>query len=118
MNVADPMIQASLLGEAVDMGPTPVFVADENRRYVAVNQAACELTGYTREELLGLTVTDVADDTEGRWDDMQGSAAITGTADLIRKDGSRVPFTYVAGKTVVAGMPVFVSVGFPGKPKR
>ena len=37
-----------------------VFVADENQRYVAVSRAACELLGYTREELLALRVGDVA----------------------------------------------------------
>ena len=40
--------------------PCCVFVADENRRYVAVNDYACRLLGYTREELLELTVDQIA----------------------------------------------------------
>ena len=53
---AEPLIQASLLGEAVDTGPVAIFVADEQMRYVAVNAYAAELLGYTRAELLELRV--------------------------------------------------------------
>ena len=52
MGVSEPLIQTSLLGEAIENGPVAVFVADEHGRYVAVNRAACQLLGYTREELL------------------------------------------------------------------
>jgi PAS domain S-box-containing protein len=110
MIVADAWIQASLLGEAVDNGPAAVFVADENRRYVAVNRAACELLGYSREELLALRVDDVAADTSD-WRTMETNGRLTSTVELRRKDGTTVQFSYVAGATKVAGMPVFVSVG-------
>src|SRR6266508_2730132 len=60
MNVAQPLVQASLLGEAIDAGPALVFVADEDMQYVAVNETACAELGYEREELLALRVTDVA----------------------------------------------------------
>ena len=54
---AEPLIQASLLGEAVDSGPVAVFVADEQMRYVAVNEYAASLLGYSRAELLKLDMT-------------------------------------------------------------
>ena len=54
MSVAEPLVQAGLLGEAIDRAPDAVLVADESMRYLAVNQAACRLLGYTREELLAL----------------------------------------------------------------
>jgi len=111
MGVSEPLIQASLLGEAVEHGPAAVFVADENGRYVAVNQAACTLVGYTREELLALHVADIASDEDGKWQEMQQNGRVSGTSTLSCKDGSRVEFAYVAGATVVAGMPVYVSVG-------
>lgn len=110
VSVADSLIQASLLGEAVDNGPAAVFVADENRRYVAVNRAACELLGYSREELLALRVDDVAADVSD-WGEMQANGTLASAAELTRKDGTKLKFTYVAGATVVAGMPVYVSVG-------
>jgi len=53
MGVSEPLIQASLLGEAIEHGPVAVFVADEHGNYVAVNQAACTMLGYTRIELVG-----------------------------------------------------------------
>jgi len=111
MGVSEPLIQASLLGEAVEHGPAAVFVADEDGQYVAVNQAACALVGYTREELLALRVADIASDTEGKWEEMRQTGRIAGISTLACKDGSQVEFTYVAGATVVAGMPVYVSVG-------
>jgi PAS domain S-box-containing protein len=113
MGVSEPLIQASLLGEAVEHGPAAVFVADERGRYVAVNQAACALVGYPREELLTLRVTDLVapDEAAGPWDEMLLNGTQRGRSTLKCKDGSTVEFAYVAGATKVAGMPVYVSVG-------
>jgi PAS domain S-box-containing protein len=113
MGVSEPLIQASLLGEAIENGPVAVLVADEHGRYVAVNQAACRLLGYTREELLAMRLTDVAryDEAPAEWADMELNGTRSGISTVTRKDGSTVPFAYVAGATVVAGMPVFVSLG-------
>jgi PAS domain S-box-containing protein len=111
--VSEPLIQASLLGEAIENAPPAVFVADEHGKYVAVNQAACALLGYTREELLGLRVADVARDREAgdEWTELRQPGTRVGTSRLTRKDGTTVEFSYVAGETSVAGMPFFVSVG-------
>ncbi len=113
MGVSEPLIQASLLGEAIENGPVAVFVADEHGRYVAVNQAACALLGYSREELLTLGATDVAryEEAPAEWVEMEVRGSHTGISTVTRKDGSTAEFAYVAGATVVAGMPVFVSVG-------
>ena len=110
MGVSEPLIQASLLGEAVEHGPAAVFVADEDGHYVAVNQAACTLVGYTREELLSMQVADLTDD-PGKWDEMRQTGHVSGTTAVTCKDGSQVDFSYVAGATIVAGMQVYVSVG-------
>ena len=56
MPAAEALIQTALLGEAIESGPALVFVADEEMRYIAVNQYACEALGYTRDELLGMHV--------------------------------------------------------------
>jgi PAS domain S-box-containing protein len=113
MGVSEPLIQASLLGEAVENGPAAVFVTDEEGHYVAVNHAACSLLGYSREELLAMRLADVARDDEeaAEWSALSSSGTRLGTSVLTCKDGTTMVFTYVAGATVVAGMSVFVAVG-------
>jgi PAS domain S-box-containing protein len=114
MSAAEALIQTALLGEAIEGGPALVFVADEEMRYIAVNRFACESLGYTREALLALRVADVAKEPEapGQFDEMLASGFRHGTARLTRSDGSTVEFSYRAGKTTVAGLGFFVSVGF------
>jgi PAS domain S-box-containing protein len=110
--VSEPLIQASLLGEALDNGPVAVFVADEDRRFVAVNQAACRLTGHSRDELLALRIDDLVV-SESKWDEMLEQGTIAGVGKVRCKDGTIAEFSYVAGATQIAGMPVYISVGVP-----
>jgi PAS domain S-box-containing protein len=112
---AEPLIQASLLGEAVDSGPVAIFVADEQMRYVAVNAFAAELLGYTRAELLDLRVTDVVRTPEAteHFGEMMEGRERTGIALLTRKDGTVFQLGYRASETTVARMPLYVSVGWP-----
>jgi PAS domain S-box-containing protein len=112
---ADPLIQASLLGEAVDTGPVAIFVADDEMRYVAVNAYAAELLGYTRAELLDLLVTDVARTPEAteQFGEVVAHRQRDGIALLTRKDGSVFQLRYRARETRVAGLPLYVCVGWP-----
>ena|SRR5436309_15140342 len=112
MGVSEPLIQTSLLGEAIEHAPVAVFVADEQGQFVAVNQAACVLLGYDRGELLQLSVTDVAPEgalAERGYSSERRMGVRTST--LTRKDSTTVRFTYATGATTVAGMPVSVCVG-------
>ncbi len=43
----------------VDNAPDGIFVADETGRYVEVNRAACDITGYSQEELLSMSIRDL-----------------------------------------------------------
>ena len=45
MSVSEPLVQSILLGDAVEHAPVAILVADEEMRYVAVNNYACELLG-------------------------------------------------------------------------
>jgi PAS domain S-box-containing protein len=102
-NVAQPLVQASLIGEAIDAGPVLVFVFDEDGRYVAANQQACDELGYERDELVTLTIEDVAESPE---------RASVGRMELTRKDGSTFAFDYRSQEAVVAGLRVYVAVGW------
>ena len=46
----------------IDHAPDGVFVADELGKYIEVNDAACRITGYTKEELLSMTFSDLLPD--------------------------------------------------------
>jgi PAS domain S-box-containing protein len=111
MGVSEPLIQTSLLGEAIEHAPVAVFVADEQGRFVAVNQAACVLLGYNRGELLQLSVTHIAPDDGAEEEQTSERRMGVRSSTLTRKDGSTVQFTYATGATSVAGMPVSVCVG-------
>jgi PAS domain S-box-containing protein len=89
-----------------------VFVADDDLAYVAVNRYACDLLGYTREELLALRVFEVATypEAEDEFREMIAAGRRTGTAELTRKDGSAVEVHYRASTTTVAGMTLYVAV--------
>ena len=114
MDTPDALIQMGLLGEAVEHAPVGVLVADEDMRYIAVNEFACQMLGYRRDELLKLRVTDVAREptSPAEYDQMLVRGGHDGIALLTRKDGSTVPFSYRASRTSVAGLRLWVSVGF------
>jgi PAS domain S-box-containing protein len=48
----------------VDNTPDGVFITDENGRYVYVNPAASSITGYSREELLKLSIPDLLEESD------------------------------------------------------
>ncbi len=111
---SNAFVQQLLLGEAVDGADALVFVADDEMRYLAVNDEACKTLGYTRAELLGLRVTDVVE-TEAA-PALYGSMIRTGTNNggvvLRRKDGVTLSFNYRARRVQVSGLTYYVSVGF------
>jgi PAS domain S-box-containing protein len=51
---------SDLLAAAVDGGPAAVFVTDGEARFLAANVAACDLVGYSLDELLELRVPAIA----------------------------------------------------------
>ena len=113
--VAHELVQKSLVGEALEHGPMAIFVADETGRYLAVNAYACDLLGYTREELLDLRVTDIAVDREARenFDEMQRVGRGEGMTVLRHQDGRELPMHYRASGTTVSGMPLFIGLCWP-----
>jgi PAS domain S-box-containing protein len=73
--------------------PIALFVSDTRGQYLEVNGAACALTGYGREELVGLSIADVlaGDDARGVGERLLGLLALGSGRHEIRvrrKDGS------------------------------
>jgi PAS domain S-box-containing protein len=107
-------LQQVLLCDAVERSPALVFVADDEMRYLAVNNTACEVLGYTRQELLSLRVTDVAVSVEAEslYQEMLAVRSQQGDVQLRTKDGQLLPFVYEASEVTVGKMQHWVSVGF------
>lgn len=111
--LGESSIQATLLGEAFENAPIAAIVLDDAGNYVAANRAACELTGYSRAELLALGLHRTSADAAGVNDRLAEVAAgrlTGGRARLRRKDGSECKVDYRVGETRTAGVPFYVSV--------
>jgi PAS domain S-box-containing protein len=109
------LVQKSLVGEALEHGPMAIFVADEDGRYLAVNAYACDLLGYTRDDLLALTVREVAVNPEalGDFDEMRRNRGLAGTTVLQHSDGRQLPMNFRASETTVGGMPLYIGICWP-----
>jgi PAS domain S-box-containing protein len=73
--------------------PIALFVSDTQGRYLEVNGAACALTGYAREELVGMSIADLlaGEDPRGLGERLVGLLAVgAGRSEvrIQRKDGS------------------------------
>ncbi len=89
-------------------GFTAELVADDRGRYVDCNPAACELIGYQREELLGMSVWDLtpqANAVDGlvMWQEFIAQGLHAGIYWLVRKDGTSVEVEYRALANVEPG---------------
>lgn len=113
--LANPLVQASLLGEAVDSADLAILVSDESGRCIAVNRQACTLLGYTREELLALEVGELAPevDAESCFRRTYAEGETSGVADTVRSDGTKVPVRFWSTPTRVAQMHLLLSLGRP-----
>ena len=44
----------------IPLTPPAIVEVDQNRKYIAVNDAACALLGYSREELLQMSIEQIS----------------------------------------------------------
>jgi PAS domain-containing protein len=110
-------LQLALLGEAADnLRQVAVFVWDEDRNYVAVNDAACKLVGRPREELLKMRVGDLSPDRASpHFENVQRGAVHTGSLEINRDDGP-IAIEWLTCQSRVAGLPYMVSVAWRKEP--
>jgi two-component system, cell cycle sensor histidine kinase and response regulator CckA len=76
----------------VDHAPTGILISDTQGRLLEVNPAATAITGYARDDLLGMAITDLFPEGDGRPDALLGAAGSAGAPRhveiaLRRKDG-------------------------------
>jgi PAS domain S-box-containing protein len=82
-----------LLPEQLDHVPDPILIADNDRRYIDVNQAAVKALGGTRETIIGRTIDEYfsqADDQAipDAWQKFISAADQYGTCKLRKPPGS------------------------------
>jgi PAS domain-containing protein len=108
MTDAFEVAQLVLLGEAVErIRDVAFFVWDEDRNYVATNQAACELLGKTRDEILGMKVGDMTENrAEPLFDEVQHGGPIH--SGVMESPAGRL--NYLTCRTRVAGLPYMISI--------
>lgn len=84
-----------------------ILIVDDNQQYVDVNSAACELLGYTKEELLTKKIGDVvATDTEVKdqlWNEMIENQNSANSIYLKRRDGTILLTEYTATANIQPG---------------
>ncbi|OYW00773.1 MAG: hypothetical protein B7Z61_13050 [Acidobacteria bacterium 37-71-11] len=85
-----------------------IFISDEDSRFIAVNRAACDLTGYAREELLDLRIPDLHEDVDldayHRYHGLiMAGQAVLSEAQLLRKDGTKVATEFNSIRIVIDG---------------
>ncbi|MDP9492491.1 MAG: PAS domain S-box protein [Actinomycetota bacterium] len=107
------LIQETLLGEALEHAPVGAIVLDEQGGYLAANRMACELSGYSREELLAGGARALSLDPNslpGAMARMANGDLQGGVAEMKRHDGSVITCEYRVGATRSGGLPFYVIV--------
>ena len=88
-----------------DAAGDAVMLADDDRRYVDVNPAACELLGISRAELIGRRIDDFfIDDSAGAWSDFREDGAHRGRGRVRRAGGELRHVEWNATADVVPGL--------------
>jgi len=87
-----------------------VFIANQRARFVEVNQAACELTGYTREELLRMSIPDLHEEIDliaykTYFKRILEGESVLSEAKMRRKDGTKVDVEFSNQRIFLDGLP-------------
>ena len=113
-SLARPEIQAELISEALGSASVGFLVWDDHRRYIAANDAACEILGTTLEELLGQEVGGHTVEGLQAVDEALATGFSWGEAVVQRFDGrGPIEVFYATFTTKTAGMPFMATVIVP-----
>lgn len=96
----------SMYQGAFEQAMDAMVVADDEGRYLAVNDAACEMFDLDREELLGKRVSDFAPedfDFAAAWTEFNQSQRERGTFPLVTANGDHRVVEYSASTDIIPG---------------
>ena len=79
----------------VENAPEGIFITDPEGRYIDVNQAACDMTGYSRKELLSMSIRDLVPpdappEAIASFMDLKTTGKVRAEIILHKKDGSNL----------------------------
>jgi PAS domain S-box-containing protein len=85
-----------------------IFVSDVDSRFVVVNRAACELTGFSREELLTMRIPDLHEDVDLEayrtyHDGIMAGQELVSEAKILRRDGAKLDAEFSNRRISVSG---------------
>jgi PAS domain S-box-containing protein len=110
------IVQLTLLGDAWENAEVGAVVFDTERRYLAANPAYCALTGYSREEITELQAGhNLHLDTmsQAEFIDRITHLDHVGQIEIIRKDGTPLPVSYLVVPTEVSELPYYIGLVWP-----
>ena len=101
-------VREARLRSLVSLATTPMLVFDHERRYVDVNDTACEVLGATRDEIIGRRIDDFTAgeggfDLDRLWSRFLEDGRVNGSFPVRRFDGKVRPVVYAATADVVPG---------------
>jgi PAS domain S-box-containing protein len=116
----DRVVHATLLGEGAAAAEVAMLLADERGYYVAVNDDACELTGYARSKLVSFRAGELAADEASRaiYERLMSREKLQGRKLVRRADGLVVRCRYWGIPTTVGQLPYFVVLLWPTEEPR
>lgn len=85
-----------------------VFITDEDSKFVMVNHRACDLTGYSQQELLGMRIPDLHEPQDLTaynlyHDRIMSGEEIVSEAKLLRKDRTKIDTEFSNRRLIISG---------------
>ena len=111
VDVTDRKESANLFQAVFDGAFEAMIISNNEGTYIDVNPAACELVGYTRDELLGRKVGVLSGTTgtvEQAWHSLLKDGAVKGQYEFTRPDGVECEVEFSARANALPGKHVIV----------
>jgi len=106
----DRVLHSTLLGEALSSARIAALLADDSGQYVAVNDEACLLTGYTRSALVEFRAGELAADERSRhiYENFISGKKMQGRKLVRREDGQVIGCRYWAIPARITSLPYYL----------